>query len=438
MRAANVAMIVPRWWVTIVLFWVSLLLAACQGGAPLWLTPWRNADEAPPAAVGNERGRDLPELHILGPAVAPAADAQFLALVEAFNQAETDVTANLTLTPDYDDALQAALALATPPDLFVLDSGRARDLALAGVLAPFDQTLFNTQDVYPQLHAAFSLDGALYCLPREVRTLALLYDRDRFDEAGLSYPDETWAWDDLRAAAEALTDRETATFGLALPPDFSRWLPFLYQAGGAVTDDDFSVMAINSDEARAAMDFYVRLVFDGHAAAPAELESAWAGEALAQRRAAMVIEGNWALPYLRRVDPPLNFGVAELPAGPHGRATVAFATCYAMAAGSPHHIPAQRLAQQLSQAEILWRTPEIEGAYLPPQPSLAAEWRQQHPDQAPFLAGLATAQLWQFGPRFNPLLQMVNAGLQQGFLGVRSVADILAQADGVGNRALGR
>jgi hypothetical protein len=75
---------------------------------------------------------------------------------------------------------------------------------------------------------------------------------------------------------------------------------------------------------------------------------------------------------------------------------------------------------------------------MPVHLSLQADWLRLHPEQRPFLNGLAYAQPWRFGPRFAPLFSTVNTGLQQAFLSVRSVADILAEADGVGNRALAR
>ena len=51
--------------------------------------------------------------------------------------------------------------------------------------------------------------------------------------------------------------------GLVTPPNFERWLPFLYQAGGSVLNDDWTEVTLDSDEAREALDFYVGMVKDG-------------------------------------------------------------------------------------------------------------------------------------------------------------------------------
>jgi multiple sugar transport system substrate-binding protein len=196
-----------------------------------------------------------------------------------------------------------------------------------------------------------------------------------------------------------------------------------------------TVMTINSDEASAAMTFFVMLVIDGFAAAPADLESTWGGEALVRGRAAMAIEGNWVAPFLKRNYPDLDFGVAELPVGPQGRATPAFATCFAIPVDAQNRQAAERLVDYLMNPATLLSLTET-GYAMPPRLSLHERWLQMNPEQQPFLNSLAYAQPWRFGARFMPLFSTVNSGLQQAFLSVRSVADILAEADGVGNRAL--
>jgi multiple sugar transport system substrate-binding protein len=167
------------------------------------------------------------------------------------------------------------------------------------------------------------------------------------------------------------------------------------------------------------------------------LEAIWAGEALGNGRAAMAIEGNWVVPYLRRHFPQVSFGVVELPSGPQGRATLLFATCYAVAANAAHQEAVRQLVAYLTRPQTMATLADTD-ASMPARLSLLDAWRQNHPEQEAFVAGLAYARPWTFDARFNPLFVTLNTGLQQAFLSVRSVADILAEADGVGNRALAR
>src|SRR5690606_32793599 len=120
--------------------------------------------------------------------------------------------------------------------------------------------------------------------------------------------------------------------GLVLPPDFARFIAFLYQAGGSVANEDYTEVTINSEEALTALNFYVHLVLDGAAATPADLDSGWAGEAFGKGTAAMAVEGNWIVPFLQDTYPDTEWDVVPLPAGPAGQATMAFTVCYGVPA----------------------------------------------------------------------------------------------------------
>jgi multiple sugar transport system substrate-binding protein len=414
----------------------SWLLSACQIALPSWLLPWQTEPPASvtPAAGGTPVAVE-PALQLLAWSGSEAEAGYFEQWLERFRQSDTGSAVTVTLAAEYETKLATALAANPPPDVVLLDSARVRTLAAAGALAPLDGALTAPDDLHPLVRAGFTHNGALYCAARDLRTLALIYNRERFDAAGLAYPTTDWNWDALRSAAEALTNQAQNQYGISLPPDFSRWLPFLYQAGGAVTDETWTTVTINNDAARTAMGYYVGLVRDGFAVPAAGLDSSWAGEAFAQGQAAMIIEGNWIVPYLAANAPALRYGIAELPAGPQGRATLAFASCYAVPANAPKLELARQLVGFLTAPDSLAAWAEVSNA-LPSLLTLLDRWRQSHPEQAAFYAGLGPARLWEFDPRFNSFFTTVNSGLQQAFLGVRSVDDILNEADGAANRSI--
>ncbi len=412
-----------------------LMLGACQNPLADWSLPWQaNSAAILPTVTPTAPTQQAP-IQFWSWSAGELADQRLLSEIERFQEANPALLVEPSLVSNYDASLSAALASNTPPDLFLLDITRVSELAGAGQVAALAAVDTLGDDYFPALLPALVVDGQLVCAPRESRTLALIYNRTAFDAANLAYPSAAWTWDELRSAAEALTAADPTMIGLALSPDFTRWLPFLYQAGGSVTDPAMSVMTINSAEAASALDYYVRLVIDEIAAPPARLESSWAGEALGRGRAAMAIEGNWMIPYLQQNYPDLEWGVAELPAGPQGRATVVFATCYAIAANSTQPLAARRLLDHLTSTAVINEEIAASGS-LPPRLSLAAEWRAQYPEFVPFLDGMAYARPWLLGNRFAALFRTVNNGMEQSFLSVRGVTDILAEADGVGNRAL--
>jgi multiple sugar transport system substrate-binding protein len=56
-----------------------------------------------------------------------------------------------------------------------------------------------------QYRAFFLVDGRQYGLPKYHGTVALYYNKDRFDQAALAYPTSAWTYDDYRAAMRQLS-----------------------------------------------------------------------------------------------------------------------------------------------------------------------------------------------------------------------------------------
>jgi multiple sugar transport system substrate-binding protein len=415
---------------------LALVLTACPAGGGTAQTglqpPAQEQTGSEQAAAGG-----AVQLQLMGWASSEAENTRLQEVIDGFNQANADIQVTLNLVPEYDTKLQTAIAGGTPPDVFYLDSFRVPDLVQANAVAPIGDQMTDPDDFYPSLRDAFTLDGAFYCPPKDFSTLALQYNQDLFEAAGVALPTADWTWDDLRAAAEQLTDADAGVYGLVLPADFARWIVFLYQAGGSVTNDELTAMTINSPEAQQALDFYVGLVRDGFAAQPSDLDSGWPGEAFGKGRAAMTIEGNWIIPFLHDQFPDLKYGVVELPAGPAGKATMAFTVCYAVPTNAAHMEESIKLVDYLTGPEGMKAWTDL-GLAMPTRASLRAGWLEQYPNLEPFLNGAEYAHKWQFRPGFNDVLDTINNGLQQAFAGSMTTAALLEEAESVGTEVLGR
>ncbi len=428
-----------------VLLLIGMLLAACGGGTAVEPTTAPAATEAAtaveePAAeptAAEAPAGDVIQLQLMGWASSDAENSRLQEMIDSFNAANSDVQANLLLVPDYDTKLQTSLAGGAPPDVFYIDSFKLPDFVAANAIAPIGDELENVDDFYPNLRDAFTLNGTLYCPPKDFSTLALEYNKDMFDAAGLDYPTADWTWDDLRTAAEALTDSDNGVYGMVLSADMARWIAFLYQAGGTVTNADFTAMTLDSPEAKEAMDFYVGLVQDGYAAQPADLDSGWPGEAFGKGKAAMSMEGNWIVPFLQDQFPDVNFGVTELPAGPAGDATMSFTVCYGVPANAANHDASVRLVNFLTGPEGMKAWTDL-GLAMPTRASLRDGWLEKFPDLEPFLNGAEYSYPWQFRPGFQDVLDTVNSGLQEAFTGLATTDQVLQNAQEVGTEVLNR
>lgn len=426
---------------------LALILAACTpqtGGTttepvetePIETQPVETAPAAGEATEVMPAEGEVVQVQLMGWSSSDAENVRLQELIDTFNEANPDIQAQLNQVPDYDTKLQTSMAGGAPPDVFYIDSFKLPDFTAAGSIAAIGDELENPDDFYPNLRAAFTIDGTFYCPPKDFSTLALQYNTDMFDAAELEYPTVDWTWDDLSAAAEKLTDADNGVYGLSLSADLARWIAFLYQAGGSITNDDFTAMTLDSPEAQEAMDFYVGLVQDGYAAQPADLDSGWPGEAFGKERAAMVIEGNWIVPFLGDQYPDLNWGVAELPAGPGGQATMSFTVCYGMPVDAVHPEASLRLINFLTGPEGMKQWTDL-GLAMPTRESLSAGWLEKFPELSPFLNGAAYSHPWQFRPGFADVMDTINSGLQEAFTGLTTSEQVLQQAQDVGTQVLG-
>ena len=351
--------------------------------------------------------------------------------------AARELQVDLYSAADYGQELRKRLAGEDPPDLVVVSSFLFPDLVAEGLLAPAEQGLFDPTGYPPQLAAAFTWPSegatvARYCLPREVRTLALVYDNEGLAAAGQAPPTD---WETLRAVAVGQTDLDGNRFGFIESPDLSRWLPFLYGAGGTIIDDSGS-MALQSPAAASALDWYIQIFRDNFAGHAGESNSEWSGEVLGKGKGAMSVEGNWIVPYFDTEFPTFRYGVAPLPAGPAKLSySPAFTSCYAVSARSPRKSEAFELADFLSGPDVVGSLPN-DGGWMPARTSLRDAWKERFPQLAAFADAVPTARVWQLPPGFETFLHSFNRGMAQLFAAQVEAADFLAELQELGETLL--
>lgn len=374
-----------------------------------------------------------------------SSDAENQALqdaVNAFMEANPDVNVEISLSPDYVTTMQTAFASGDYPEVFYIDSSKLPDWADAGVVASAGDNIEDMEDIYPSLLEVFTYNDTLYCAPKDFSTMTLQYNTDLFDAAGVEYPTAEWTWDDLRAAAEQLTGTNAEgqpVLGLVTPPNFERWLPFLYQAGGTLFDDN-GQLTLDTPEAMEAIDFYVGLVNDGLAGPPSAVDAGWGGEAFGNGRVAMAMEGNWVIDYLNQQFPDLNWGIASLPAGTGGQATMAFTVCYGVssAAEGAEADAAWRLANFLTGREGAAMVAETSFGVMPGRASAAEAWLERFgEDMQPFVEGADYAHEWRLPVGSQPFIDAFNDNLQQAFSGQLLPEDVLTEAQSVGDEIWG-
>ncbi len=410
---------------------VTLQMSGCSG-----LPSRPRLPHLPIFQGARDAAEPVRNLRLLLPNEGPLTEA--LSRQAAGWAADRELQVDIFTTAEYAQELHERLQVEEPPDLFVVSSFLFPDLVADGLLAPAADGFFEPQGYPPHLAAAFvwppeGESAARYCLPREVRTLALIYDSDGLASSAHQSPPSDW--ESLRAVAVEQTDLDSNRFGFIESPDLSRWLPFLYGAGGTILDES-GRMTLHSPAAASALDWYIQIFRDNVAGHAGESNNEWAGQVLGKGKGALTIEGNWVVPYFDAEFPTFRYGIAPLPAGPAQlNVSVAFTSCLAVYAHSQFVEEAFDLAAFLTGAAQIRALPN-DGGWMPAQTALRDEWRQEFPHLVAFADAVPQSRVWQFSPGFGPFLRSFNRGMAQLFTAEVEAADFLEELQQLGEQIL--
>ncbi len=352
--------------------------AALAAGLVVTLAACAPADEGGEVQTGQE----------LTMLIGSSGDAETTA-VQAAADAWADETGNtveVIAASDLVQQLGQGFSGNNPPDLFYMPWDQFQTYAAQGFLEPYAEDLANAGDFLPALREQFSYDGQFYCAPKDFSTLGLQINTDAWEAAGLTDADVPTDWDQLATVAAALTTDDQV--GLSMGREYARVGVFMNQAGGTLVDGD----AITADSAENAegLAYLQGLIEAGSLKFPQELEAGWGGEAFGLGKAAMVIEGPWINGAMRNDFPDRKFISVELPAGPGGPSTFAFSNCWGMPIDSETRDATLNLIEFLTSDEQQLAFAEAFGV-IPSTESGSAAYAEQFPENAAFVAGVASA-----------------------------------------------
>jgi multiple sugar transport system substrate-binding protein len=227
----------------------------------------------------------------------------------------------------YWDKINTLYAAGTPPEVFAMDAPLFMDWYSRGALSSLQPYLDKDKKfldgIYPQALAAYKTSEGYYGLPRDCQTIALFYNKDMFDAAGVKYPDDSWTYDDLRAASKKLTvispSGKIAQWGFQA--DLYDIEGFMSEAvwayGGEImsADNTKTLLAKNMAPWKLISD----MVHVDKSIPDQESLAQYGSDAFLAGKAAMVTTGHWSVPTYQ--DVTFKWAVAPMPKGPAGRVT---------------------------------------------------------------------------------------------------------------------
>ncbi|HVL89233.1 MAG TPA: sugar ABC transporter substrate-binding protein [Actinomycetota bacterium] len=281
------------------------------------------------AACGGEDSRAGSTKQVSFQIFGDAAEIKaYQSLIDAFQAKTPGVKVKLVPVPSQNDhsaKLSAGFAGGSPPDLFLINFRRFGQYAARGALEPVEpmlesSTTMTESDFYPQAIDAFRFGGTLTCMPQNISSQVVYYNKELFKRFNVAEPKAGWTWTDFLSTAKALTkdtdgDGTTDIYGLGVDPTLVFLGPWVWQAGAQVVDDtdNPSQTVMLDDKALEALKFFIELrrihkVVPDHA----EAESEGAEARFGNGRSAMLIDSRRGTTALRQ-QTGLDWDVVQMP-----------------------------------------------------------------------------------------------------------------------------
>ncbi len=233
----------------------------------------------------------------------------------------------------YESELVDALAAGRGPDIFMINNAwlpKHKDKLIA-----VPETLISTKsfsEIFMDVASADFIDGGkIYAWPLAVDTLALFYNKDLFNNAGIAQPPQTW--EEFNDAVVKLTQKDEtgnikqAGAALGTARNINRSTDILamlmLQSGAKMVADDKKTAAFNQSVNLASGESFnpgerALLYYSGFAD-PQKKVYTWNNlqhyslDSFVEGQTAMMLNYAYQISSLRARSPHLNFAVAPLP-----------------------------------------------------------------------------------------------------------------------------
>jgi multiple sugar transport system substrate-binding protein len=342
-------------------------------------------------------------------------DSLLTQVVDKFNQTHPTIHADLSfINTDYTGSMEARFAHHDPPDVFYVDSSVAPTWEAQGDIQPLnsyiDTSKYDTTAFFPSVLQAFTAGKQIYGFPKDWTPLAMEINTAMLHKVHTIQPRN---WTELESVAHKMKTQGVVPNGkpICISADWARMLPFVFQNQGSLAN-------VQSPAVKHAIDWYVGLFDKGLAATPKDLGVGWCGEALGQKKAAIIFQGNWLLPFMSTTYPHVNYTIYPMIRQITG-GNLAFTVSYSMAKDAKNKDAAWTLLSWLTsrQGQALWTS---KGLALPTRTDVPVTG-----PRANFMVAALYSRVWAF-PNFTKTYTVMNNDLNAVIAGKESVDKMLA------------
>jgi len=371
-------------------------------------------------------------------------------LVDEFNASHEDIQLELTLVPSAQVVQKYSTAASTGsgPDVVAVEIGTIPQFTSTGWLQDItdEVTALPYRDALSPAHLEQGAVGDRnFAVPLSADVSVLYWNKDLFEQAGLDPEKAPATWDEIRAAAEAVSslDGKDGYFfsGACAGCMAFTMLPYVWAGGGEVLESDgdqVTPLLSPNPQLEAALTFLRGMVDDGLVPQTAQTENGsdqfgpfFSGQV------GMFVQGTYPFAQLKENYPDVDFGLTPVPSQ-DGSGTASFA-------GGDDLAITEGTDREAGMTVLKWFLDEGQQSLaakgiLPVRSDLAeGDYLQQDPRNAVFVDALSVGHT----PKAAKVASVFfdNNGpfgglVQSALFGSGSIADAMSQAQTAAEAAL--
>lgn len=268
-------------------------------------------------------------------------------------------------------------------------------------------------------------EGKYYGVPFYSNCLAIMYNKDIFDEMGLEYPDGSWTWTEFADLVAKTTTPDhyglTACLYKSEEGTFNV-LPFIWQAGA-----DYD--SLDSEGAKEALtminDFYQKGYMSKELVSMTQADMC--ASLFATGKSAMMVAGSWLRTNIKNENPNLNYGVTTFATYKNGASPIGGGNIMMMK--DDHKEAAWKLMEFLCRKENSRKFCEDAG-YISPRTDAVAEselWSTD-PILSVYCEQLKVAKARGPHPKWPEISSAIQYAVQDTLSGVKTPEQALKDA----------
>ncbi|KAB8145876.1 sugar ABC transporter substrate-binding protein [Chloroflexia bacterium SDU3-3] len=266
-----------------------------------------------------------------------ASPEQLVQYQQVMSEARRDLNIEVDISPttadNFNQKVQTLIAAKENPEFWVGGTDFV-PWASRGAVKPINDYIttnnFDLSRFDPKTVDAFRWNGKLWRIPTATFTVVLFYNEDMFKAAGIDTPptdwnNKTWTLDEFTQVAQKLTidkngknaldpafdPNNVVQYGIA---DMQSFLLYPWYFGGDWSDKEGKTFTGNSPEVVKGLQTVADLSNKYHVLPTPATIKALGGDLFATGKAAMTMNGNWAIASYKE-KPNLHWNVAASPIG---------------------------------------------------------------------------------------------------------------------------